>query len=133
MSHPKIVVRKHLNADALFDQVHTEFENIPDVCDSEVKISVADALTSGFAMCSLKDPSLLAFDQRRQDDTKLNNLKTISHIGVVPCDTPNAGDFRSGRHGGGGTCVFRYFSSGTPRKRPGNVDVYGQLFPSVAG
>jgi hypothetical protein len=87
MSQPKIVVRKHLNADALFYQVHTEFEKIPDLCDSEIKISVADALKSGFAMFSLKDPSLLAFDQRRQDDTKLNNLKTIYHIGVVPCDT----------------------------------------------
>ncbi len=87
MSQPKIVIRKHLNADALFQQVHTEFEKIPDLCDSEVKISVADALTSGFAMFSLKDPSLLAFDQRRDDETKLLNLKSIYHIGVVPCDT----------------------------------------------
>lgn len=87
MSQPKIVIRKRLNADALFEQVHTEFEKIPDLCESEVEISVADALTSGFAMFSLKDPSLLAFDQRRYDETKLVNLKTIYHIGVVPCDT----------------------------------------------
>ncbi len=67
MSQPKIVIRKHLNADSLFHQIHTECEKIPDLCDSEVEISVADALTSGFAMFSLKDPSLSAFDQRRTD------------------------------------------------------------------
>jgi len=32
---------------------------------------------SGFAMFSLKDPSFLAFDERRNDETKLNNLKHI--------------------------------------------------------
>ena len=87
MSPSKIVVRQHVNADALFEQVHRECEKIPDLCESEVEISVADALKSGFAMFSLKDPSLLAFDQRRHDATKLKNLQTIYHIGTVPCDT----------------------------------------------
>lgn len=87
MTQPNIVVRKHLNADALFEQVHLEFEKIPDLCDTSIEISVADALKSGFAMFSLKYPSLLAFDQRRQDPQKVNNLKTIYHIGTVPCDT----------------------------------------------
>ena len=87
MSQPKIQLRKHLNADTLFENIHTEFEKIPDLCAGDVEISVADALTSGFAMFSLKDPSLLAFDQRRKDETKLKNLKSIYHIGVVPCDT----------------------------------------------
>jgi hypothetical protein len=87
MSHSKVVVRKQLNADALFEQVHTEFEKIPDGCEREVDISVADALKSGFAMFSLKDPSLLAFDHRRHDATKLKNLQRIYHIGTVPCDT----------------------------------------------
>ena len=87
MTQPKIVVRKHLNADALFEQVHLECEKIPDLCDTSIDISVADALKSGFAMFSLKDPSLLAFDQRRQDPQKAKNLKTMYHIGTVPCDT----------------------------------------------
>ena len=87
MNCSKIKVRKHLNADALFELVHTECEQIPDVCESPVEISVADALKSGFAMFSLKDPSLLAFDQRRQDVTKRKNLQTLYHIGRVPCDT----------------------------------------------
>ena len=46
MNHSKVVVRKHLNADALFEQVHTECEKIPNGCESEVDISVADALKS---------------------------------------------------------------------------------------
>ncbi len=87
MSQAKIRIRKDLNADALFHLIRTEFGTIPDLCAGEVKISVADALMSGFAMFSLKDPSLLAFDQRRKDATMLRNLQTIYHIDNVPCDT----------------------------------------------
>lgn len=86
MSRSKIRVRQHLNADALLKLVHTECEKIPDLCERAVDISVADALKSGFAMFSLKDPSLLAFDQRRHDATKLKNLQRLYHIGRVPCD-----------------------------------------------
>ena len=45
---------------------------------------MADALMSGFAMFSLKDPSLLAFDERRGTD---QNLRTIYNIEKAPCDT----------------------------------------------
>jgi len=46
-----------------------------------VAISLADALLSALAMFSLKGPSLLAFDQRRQDPS--NNFRTVYGIG---CD-----------------------------------------------
>ena len=39
---------------------------------------------SAFAMFSLKDPSLLAFDERRSDSM---NLKKIYHLKEVPSDT----------------------------------------------
>jgi len=39
---------------------------------------------SGFAMFSLKDPSLLAFEVRQSEDT---NLKLIYKINNVPYDT----------------------------------------------
>ena len=87
MSQAKIRLRKHLHADALFRRIRTAFGKIPDLSVGTVKISVADALMSGFAMFSLKDPSLLAFDQRRHDATKLTNLKTLYAIDEVPCDT----------------------------------------------
>jgi hypothetical protein len=87
MSQATIRVRKRLNADTLFQQIHSEFEKLPDLDPAEVKISLADALMAGFAMFSLKDRSLLAFDQRRHDETKLKNLKTFYSIDEVPCDT----------------------------------------------
>ena len=90
MKHPKpkntsnSILRKHLNADALFRALHTDFSKIADFRQGDVKISMTDALMSGFAMFSLKDPSLLAFDERRGID---QNLKSIYHIDNVPCDT----------------------------------------------
>ena len=49
-----------------------------------VKVSLPDTLMSAFAMFSLKDPSLLAFDERRKTD---DNLKRVYDLEKVPCDT----------------------------------------------
>ncbi len=61
-------VRKHLSADALYALVGGSFGRIPDHRDGKSTIPLRDALLSGFAMFSLKDPSLLAFlvDQTQQ-------------------------------------------------------------------
>ena len=80
--HP--ILRKHLNADALFRALHKDFSKIPDFRQGDIKISMTDALMSGFAIFSLKDPSLLAFDERRGID---ENLRGIYHIEDVPSDT----------------------------------------------
>ena len=80
----QIIHRKHLSADALFCCVRSGFSKIPGRRDADAKIPLADALMSGFAMFSLKDPSLPAFDERRGID---ENLKSIYHIGQAPCDT----------------------------------------------
>ncbi len=80
----KLKSRKHLNADALFKRLHNDFSGVSDFRDGDIDISMADALMSGFAVFSLKDPSLLAFDERRTTD---GNLKSIYHIGNIPCDT----------------------------------------------
>jgi len=76
--------RKLLSADALFRQVYQAFQALPDPHPHHGG-SLADALMSGFAVFALKDPSLLAFDERRRQDAK--NLEMIFHIGHVPCDT----------------------------------------------
>jgi len=60
------------------------FEQVPDQRAENAKISLSDALMSGFALFSLKDPSLLAFDERRTTDS---NLRRIYGIGHVPSDT----------------------------------------------
>jgi hypothetical protein len=77
-------IRKHLSASGLSDLVHSGFEKVTDHRTGDVKIALTDALMSGFAMFSLKDPSLLAFDKRREQD---GNLKRIYKLESVPCDT----------------------------------------------
>ena len=77
-------VRKHLSASGLFGLVRQGFAKIKDHRAENVKISLKDALMSAFAMFSLKDPSLLAFDERRKTD---GNLKRVYGLEQVPCDT----------------------------------------------
>jgi len=74
--------RKYLSADALHRLLASEFLKIPDH-RPKVAIPLPDALLSAFALFSLKDPSLLAFDARRSDE----NLKRLYSIGKVPSDT----------------------------------------------
>lgn len=81
----KIKLRKHLNADTLFATVRSGFEKIQDHRNSNATIPLADALMSGFAVFSLKDPSLLAFDERRT--WCAHNLMTVYNINQIPCDT----------------------------------------------
>jgi hypothetical protein len=75
--------RRGLSADALFLLLCGGFEKIPNDRPPDADVSLADALMSAFAVFSLKDPSLLAFDQRRNDE----NLKSVYHIQAIPCDT----------------------------------------------
>jgi len=78
-------IRKHLSASGLFQLLYSGFEEIEDHRAEElVEISLADTLMSAFAMFSLKDPSLLAFDERRRTD---GNLKRVYGLEAVPCDT----------------------------------------------
>lgn len=77
-------VRKHLSADGLFKFVRQGFEKIKDNRLMNVKIPLVDTLMSGLAMFTLKDPSLLAFDERREEP---ENLKHIFKINEIPSDT----------------------------------------------
>lgn len=77
--------RKRLSADALFDGIQRSFQDVADPRTGNATISLPDALMSGLAVFALKDPSLLAFDQRRQADEK--NLQMIFGMENVPCDT----------------------------------------------
>jgi len=80
---PKKNGRKHLSADPLYELLHQSFERVPDPRRDGSPISLPDALMSGLALFALKDPSLLAFDERREDE----NMKRLFHIGRVPSDT----------------------------------------------
>ena len=81
----EIKLRKHLNADALFTTMKTGFEKIEDHRPGNVQHSLGDTLMAGFAMFSLKDTSLLAFDDGRFAEP--HNLKTIYVMSTIPGDT----------------------------------------------
>ena len=81
-SHFVVKPRKALSADALLALLRKRFEQIPDA-RRDPDISLADALMSGLALFTLKDPSLLAFQERRLDE----NMKRVFLIDQVPSDT----------------------------------------------
>jgi hypothetical protein len=76
-------VRKHLDWDALLGGLRERFGTIPDSRSKDHTIPLSDALMSGFALFALKEPSLLAFQERIKDD----NLRTIYGIQHVPSDS----------------------------------------------
>jgi hypothetical protein len=78
-------MRKRLSADALIRTVRSGFEMIDDPRPGKPQISLTDALMSAFAMFSLKDPSLLAFEKRWKEDD--SNLKSIYKLSAIPSDT----------------------------------------------
>jgi hypothetical protein len=81
----RIKMRTHLNADSLYARIREDFAKVKDHRASNAKISLPDVLMSGFALFSVKDPSLLAFDERRQEDP--DSLHTVFGIGCIPCDS----------------------------------------------
>lgn len=73
-----------LSANNLIKKVRVGFEQVKDHRASNAIISISDVLMSAFAMFSLKDSSLLEFDERREKD---DNLKQIYKIETVPSDS----------------------------------------------
>src|ERR1700682_383613 len=76
---------KELSGDALFLLLPSRLHSLSDRRSGEVEIPLGDTLMSAFAMFSLKDPSLLAFDHRRRDPN--DNFRTIYGINRVPSDS----------------------------------------------
>ena len=74
--------RKHQSFDPLIKTIWERADALPDQ-RADGNYSVADAVMSGIAMFSLKDPSLLVFQDRRNDQ----NMKNIYRIQNVPSDT----------------------------------------------
>lgn len=77
-------INERLSASSLYEIVRSEFGAIKDQRTKQVAISLQDILMSGFALFSLKDPSLLAFDARRAEP---ENLHSVYGIEQVACDT----------------------------------------------
>ena len=81
----RTTVRTHLSADALIATVRGAFEQVSDSRKGKPGIPMADALMSAYAMFSLKDPSVLAFEKHWKEDE--SNLRSIYKIGTIPSDT----------------------------------------------
>lgn len=76
--------RKALSADGLLSLIRDRFDHVTDPRRGVPNVPLGDALMAAFAMFSLKEPSLLAFDREHRGDP---NLQAIYRIGHVPCDT----------------------------------------------
>lgn len=64
--------------------LRNRFEQVPDTRrQASVAYSLPDVLMAAFAMFSLKDPSLLAFQERRHDEA----IKSLYRLRVVPSDS----------------------------------------------
>jgi len=87
MLHPDAIppqTRRHLSFDPLMRQIRLRAKLFPDPRDeANCSYSMADAVMSAMAMFALKDPSLLFFQQRRNDA----NMKNVFRILQVPSDT----------------------------------------------
>src|SRR6056297_2286375 len=76
--------KRYLNADSLIASLRNRFGDVPDVRrERSCMYSMADALTAAFAMFSLKEPSLLSFEERRDEET----IDRLFGIKQVPSDS----------------------------------------------
>lgn len=80
-----MLIKNYLNADSLIKEVRTFFSTLKDRRSDNASISLTDALMSGFAMFSLKMPSLLAFENNTPEYAP--NLKAVYGIQKIPSDT----------------------------------------------
>lgn len=78
-------IHKSLSADALIQRLRQRFDTLPDHRAGSITYPLGDVLLAAFAMFSLKEPSLLAFDERR--DRPNDNLRTVYRIEQIPCDS----------------------------------------------
>ena len=76
-----------VSAPALLGQVRQAFKKIPDPRRYGQQFSLPDVLMSGLAVFSLKYPSLLKFDEQRNEARIRANLKALYGVQQAPCDT----------------------------------------------
>ena len=81
------VMHDSLSVPALLNQVRKDFEKIPDPRRYGQQFSLADVLMSGLAIFNLKFPSLLKFDEQRNEAQIRANLKSLFGVKQAPCDT----------------------------------------------
>lgn len=76
-----------LSCSNLIQIVRNSFLRIKDISKRKPTMSLVDNLMSGFAVFSLKYPSLLQFDQHSTEEMVKHNLKSVYEITQAPSDT----------------------------------------------
>lgn len=80
-------MRKHLSAAGLLTAMRLSFSKVKDPLQGKTRYGLVDCLMSGLAIFSFKSPSLLDFDQNRDDKFVRYNLKHLYGVEQAPCDT----------------------------------------------
>ena len=75
------------SAPSLLGIIRNVFSKIPDHRTGATKFTLADALMSGLAVFGLKYPSLLKFDEDRDEPIVRHNLETLYGVDSAPCDS----------------------------------------------
>lgn len=85
-----VIEKKHLSAQGMLTKVRSIFKQIEPLKDprgAKTEISLADCLMSALALFGLKFPSLLQFNDSRNDEVIKHNLKTLYDVEKAPDDT----------------------------------------------
>ena len=83
----QLQLRKSLSAPSLLAQVRQEFERLKENRVKTLRYKLTDVLMSALAIFGLKYPSLLQFDQARNNELVKANLKNLYGVEQAPCDT----------------------------------------------
>lgn len=79
-----------MSAQGLLSVIHDQFKKIEsprELAPRSNPITLKDCLMSGLAVFGLKFPSLLKFDESKDEKRIKNNLRTLYHVEQTPCDT----------------------------------------------
>ena len=72
----------------LYQSLYDQFSLFPDFRNQDlIQIPIQDFFMSGFAVFTLKFPSLLKFDQEYRIKNGFSNLSNLFHISRIPSDT----------------------------------------------
>ena len=87
----RMIEKTHLSVKGLIDRAKKVFQKVKESPKGgqgkEKEISITDCLTSALAIFKLKFPSLLQFEEERQEEHVAENLKNLFGLENVPCDT----------------------------------------------
>lgn len=83
----QLQLRKSLSAPSLLAQVRQEFDRLKENRIKTLSYKLTDVLMSALAIFGLKYPSLLQFDQSRNEEIVKANLSNLYGVEKAPSDT----------------------------------------------